>query len=142
MDHACRLLLIDDSDDFLDGLTDWLEDSPRIHVIGRAHSRREALIRIDALRPDLVVLAATLPDGSGFELTRELKAAATDPLVVLMSFHDEDAIPAEARAAGADAWISKTNGFHHLAAEVDSLFRARLDRAGSSTTTGPKGATP
>lgn len=127
MHHTCRLLLIDDNDDYLDGLSDWLARQHRVEVIGRAHTRSEARKRIDELSPDLVVVAAWLPDGSGYDLTKELTALPDSPLVVLMSFHGGPAAEKAAVEAGADEFLSKTDGFHELASLVESLFETRRE---------------
>lgn len=46
-----RLLVVDQNDDFLDGLRSLVEKEPGIQVVGRAHSASEAIARTPRLRP-------------------------------------------------------------------------------------------
>jgi len=69
-----RTLLVAASDAFLDGVVDWVADDPRIEIVGRAHSGESALEKIETLRAELVLVDVTLPDISGFELSRRLKS--------------------------------------------------------------------
>ena len=107
--HPGRLLLVDQNDDFLDGLCSLLEKDPGLKVLGRAHTAREAIERAREMQPDLVLLDLSLPDLNGFKVVPWLKALDPRPLVVVMSFHASRAAELAALAVGADACISKTD---------------------------------
>lgn len=102
-----RILVVDSSHDFADGLCALLEQSSHLRVVGRASSRAAALTEADRLHPDLIVMDVSLPDGNGFELTREFKRRSPQPLIILVSFHVTRATRTEAQSAGADDCISK-----------------------------------
>lgn len=127
-----RLLLVDENDDFLEGLSAWVAKSPRFQVVGVAHSGNEAIERIGKLAPDLVLMNMTLPDLSGLETTRRITTRPGAPFVVLMTFHDSSAARAEAQAAGAEGCLSKPEimrGEFFLV--LDTLLRTRTGRPGS-----------
>lgn len=116
------MLLVDENDDFLDGLASWLAATPGIEVIGKAHSGLEALERVERLTPDLVLMDVALPDLSGFEVTRRIKELRRAPAVLLMTFHGSRAAGVAAVAAGADGCVSKADVTDRLLPAVEELL--------------------
>jgi DNA-binding NarL/FixJ family response regulator len=116
------VLLVDENDDFLDGLTAWLLKTPGLEVVGRAHSGREAMVRIEASSPHLVIMDASLTDVSGFEVTRRIKSRPPAPVVVLTTFHESRAASSAALEAGADLCVSKTEITHRLLPAIADLM--------------------
>ena len=88
-------------------MTVWIESRPDLRLAGTARDGREALEAVERLRPDLVIVEAILPGMDGFHLTRTLKARATPPLVVLVTFYATAAAREEAFASGADGFLAK-----------------------------------
>jgi len=102
-----RVYLLDDHELVRRGLRDLLSAEPDIEIVGESGSAREARRQIVALRPDVAVLDARLPDGSGIEVCRDVRAV--DPGItglILTSYDDEDALLA-AVVAGAGGFILK-----------------------------------
>jgi DNA-binding NarL/FixJ family response regulator len=126
------VLLVDSSDDFLDGLSAWLEREPSVVIVGKARTGLEAVDQVDRLHPDLVVMDITMSNLNGFEATREIKATPGAPHVVLTTFHDSEAARAEALAAGADELIAK--------AEVTTRLRTLIEGIAPGQDSGRKGA--
>jgi DNA-binding NarL/FixJ family response regulator len=123
--RPCRVLLVDENDAFLDGLTDWFEETSDIRIVGRAHSRPEVMARVRELDPDLVLIDTRLPDGNGFDVVRAIKTRSARPLAVMMSFHDSDHIRTTAMSRGADGCITKADIPKSLASYVATLTGAR-----------------
>lgn len=101
------VFLLDDHELVRRGLVDLLSTEPDIEVVGESGSAREAARRIPALKPDVAVLDARLPDGSGIEVCREVRAI--DPgirALILTSYDDDDALFA-AIMAGASGYVLK-----------------------------------
>jgi len=124
-----RTLLVDDNDDFLDGLAAWITHDPQIEIVGRAHSGREAIERAAQLGPDLVLMDVSMAEVNGFEAARRIKSAAGAPAVILMTFHDSHAARLEAWAAGADSFLAKSEITERLSAMIEDLFRQRRREA-------------
>jgi two-component system response regulator DevR len=102
-----RVFLIDDHEVVRRGVAEVLEDDPGITVAGEAGSAAEALVRVPAVRPDLVVVDMRLPDGDGAELCRGLRERVPGlRCLVLTSYSEQDALEA-ARRAGASGFLLK-----------------------------------
>ena len=89
------------------GLRELLEATGDITVIGESGLAREAVRRIPALRPDVAILDARLPDGSGIDVCRQVRSV--DPSIralVLTSYDDDEALFA-AILAGAAGYVLK-----------------------------------
>ncbi len=115
-----RVFLLDDHEVVRRGLHDLLESEGDIEIVGESGSAREATARIPALRPDVAVLDARLPDGSGIDVCRDIRS--TDPSIkalILTSYDDDEALFA-AIMAGAAGYVLKQIGAGDL---VDSVRR-------------------
>jgi two-component system response regulator DevR len=102
-----RVFLVDDHEVVRTGLRDLLERDGDIDVVGESGSAVEASTRIPALRPDVAVLDARLPDGNGIDVCREVRSI--DPNIqalILTSFEDDEALFA-AIMAGAAGYVLK-----------------------------------
>ncbi len=114
-----RVYLLDDHDVVRDGLRFLLERTEDVEVVGESGSAVEAAARLPALRPDVAVLDARLPDGSGIEVCREVRAI--DPAIkalILTSDDDDDEALFEAITAGAAGYVLKDIASSDLVAAV------------------------
>jgi two-component system response regulator DevR len=102
-----KVFLVDDHEMVRRGVADLLDDEPDLTVVGQASTVSEALARVPALAPDVVVLDVRLPDGNGVELCRELRSRLPElTCLMLTSYTDEDAM-LEAILAGAGGYVIK-----------------------------------
>ena len=102
-----RVFLVDDHEVVRRGVAEVLEDEPGITVAGEAGSVAEALARVPAVRPDIVVIDMRLPDGDGADLCRTLRDRVPGVrCLVLTSYAEQDALEAAVRA-GASAFLLK-----------------------------------
>ena len=102
-----RVFLLDDHEVVRQGLRALLESGGDIEVVGESGLAAEASARIPALRPDVAILDARLPDGSGIEVCRTVRGV--DPAVkalILTSYDDDEALFA-AIMAGASGYVLK-----------------------------------
>ncbi len=101
------VFLLDDHEIVRRGLTELLETTGDIHVVGEAGLAAEAVRRVPALRPDVAIFDARLPDGSGIEACRQIRSV--DPRIkglILTSFDEEHALTT-AVLAGASGFLLK-----------------------------------
>lgn len=106
-DAPIRIFLLDDHELVRRGLKDLLDQEDDVEVIGESGLANDATIRIPELKPDVAVLDARLPDGSGIEVCREIRSI--DPsiaVIILTSYDDDDALFA-AIMAGAAGYVLK-----------------------------------
>ena len=104
---ALRVFLVDDHEVVRRGVAEVLEDDPGIVIAGEAGSVAEAVARVPAVRPDVVVIDMRLPDGDGAEVCRRLRERVPGlRCLVLTSYSDEEALAAAIRA-GASGYLLK-----------------------------------
>jgi two-component system, NarL family, response regulator DevR len=102
-----NVYLLDDHEVVRRGLREMFTDAGDIRVVGESGSARDASRRIPALRPDVAILDARLPDGSGIDVCRDIRSA--DPSInalILTSYEDDEALFA-AIMAGASGYLLK-----------------------------------
>ncbi|WP_280430306.1 response regulator transcription factor [Nocardia brasiliensis] len=112
------VFLVDDHAIVRRGVADLIDAEADLEVIGEAGTVSQAMARIPALRPDVVVLDVRLPDGNGIELCRELLDQHPGlHCLILTSFTDEQAM-LDAILAGASGYVVKDIGALEL---VDAI---------------------
>lgn len=109
-----RVFILDDHEMVRMGLRKLLESGGDIEVVGEAGTAAAAIARIPALKPDVAILDARLPDGSGIEVCRQIRSSEPSvKAIVLTSFDDDEALFA-AIMAGAAGYILKQVTSHDL----------------------------
>ena len=104
---AIRVFLLDDHEIVRRGLRELIEGTGDMVVVGESGTALEATRHIPALRPDVAVLDARLPDGSGIDVCRDVRSI--DPSIralILTSYDDERALVASV-LAGASGYLLK-----------------------------------
>ena len=118
--NPIRVYLLDDHEVVREGLKVLLEASGRIEVIGESASAVDATHRIPALRPDVAVLDARLPDGSGIEVCRAVRSVDPSIQALILTSYDDDEALFAAIMAGAAGYVLKDVRGHDL---LDALER-------------------
>jgi len=102
-----RVFLLDDHEVVRRGLADLLQAEGDIEVVGESGSAVEATHRAPALRPDVAILDARLPDGNGIDVCRDIRAVDSSIKgLILTSYEDDEALFA-AIMAGASGYVLK-----------------------------------
>lgn len=94
-----RVLVVDDQAVVRDAARTLLDATPDFQAVGEAASGVEALLAIEELDPDLVLLDVRMPEMDGLETAERIRAANHPPVVVLMS-SDRNMAPPASSAAG------------------------------------------
>src|SRR5690349_9387276 len=102
-----RVYLLDDHEVVRQGLRALLESSGDIEVVGESGSAVDAANRIPALRPDVAVLDARLPDGSGIEVCRTVRSVDPEIRGLILTSYDDDEALFAAIMAGASGYVLK-----------------------------------
>jgi DNA-binding NarL/FixJ family response regulator len=117
------LLIVDDHEVVRQGLVAMLGRRPEFHVVGEAGTVAEAVAAARRFEPNLVVMDVRLPDGSGIEACREIRADLPDTrVVILTSYPDEDAV-LSAIVAGASGYLLKQVRARDLVAALQAVGR-------------------
>ena len=123
MDQApIRTLIVDDEPIARQVLRDELHWVPDVEVVGEAGNGHDALIQIERLKPDLVLLDLQMPGLGGFDVIQRLPQGAL-PIVVIVTAYDQHAI--RAFEAGALDYLLKPVSQERL---EKALERARALR--------------
>ena len=106
-----RVFLLDDHEMIRRGISDLLEAEPDIAVVGEAGTAAEALRRIPAVQPDVAILDARLPDGSGIDVCRDIRSSTPQMrCLILTSYDDNDAVFAAVMAGAAGYLLKEIRG--------------------------------
>ena len=101
------VLLVDDHDLIRQGLRHAFERDPDFDVVAEAGTIADALSKAAELRPDVVIMDLRLPDGSGLDATKKLRAARADLGIVVLTMYAGDDQLFGALEAGASAFVPK-----------------------------------
>ena len=144
-----RVYLLDDHEVVRQGLRALLEGAGDIEVVGESGLAEEATARIPALRPHVAVLDARLPDGSGIEVCRAVRAVDDSIRALILTSYDDDEALFAAIMAGASGYVLKeVTGLNLVTAVrqvaggmslIDPALTARvLDRVRNGPSTAPE----
>lgn len=120
-----RVLLVDDHAVVRDGLRTVLEATRRIAVVGEAGEAREGIRRLRELAPDVVVLDVSLPDMSGLDALKQIRAEWPRLPVVIFSMHADREYCVRALRAGAQAYVLKQSASEDIVQAVTAAAAGR-----------------
>jgi len=111
---------------------DFVERVPGFSVVGVASTGEQALEMLEKERPDLVILDIYLPDMSGTEVLRGIRASGNETDVIVITAAREAGAIRDALRGGAIDYIIKSFRFERFAAALEGYrtYRKRLDSGG------------
>ena len=124
------ILLVEDEESITTPLAEALEREGFVTEIARTAA--EALELGRRVRPDLVLLDLMLPDGSGFDVCRELRAASPVPIIIL-SARGEEADRVVGLELGADDYVVKPFSAREVIARIRAVLRRTNAPSGAAT---------
>jgi DNA-binding NarL/FixJ family response regulator len=144
--HPRQVVIVDDHELLRTGTRRILEDAVDFVVVGEAEDGESALMVIDHLVPDVVLVDIRLPTMNGIDLARTIVSDHPDMTVLILSAYDDEDYVRAALAAGVSGYLLKTTPSQELVRAIadacdgnivlDKAVAARLD-AGASSRTGP-----
>jgi DNA-binding NarL/FixJ family response regulator len=122
-ERQMRLLVVDDHEVVRQGLVAMLDRRPNFQVVAEAGTAADSIEMARKYQPDLVVMDVRLPDGSGIEACREIRAEMPQiRVVILTSYPDEEAV-FSAIVAGASGYLLKQVRGRDLVAALEAVGR-------------------
>ncbi|RJX34400.1 MAG: DNA-binding response regulator [Desulfurivibrio sp.] len=116
-----RVMLVDDHDVVRSGLKSLLDMDPQIEIVGEAANGAEALARIPAFDPEVVVMDISMPTMDGLEATRRISAGFPHCLVLALTVHEDKQYFFEMLAAGAKGYITKQAAAEELVSAIKAV---------------------
>ncbi|WP_319244835.1 response regulator transcription factor [uncultured Propionivibrio sp.] len=144
-----RLLLVEDSRLLRERLRGMIRAVPGCEIVAEADTEADARLRVDQLRPDVIVLDLRLRGGSGLSVLDYVKARQPDVIVIVLTNYGDAEYRARCLDLGADYFFDKSRDidtFLGVLAELQlRLFDAAGDDAGmvgtAADAAGKRGAT-
>lgn len=136
-----RVFLVDDHEIVRRGIADIIDAERDLEVVGEASTAQQALGRVAATMPDVVVLDVRLPDGSGIDVCRSILSSHPGMRCLMLTAYDDDRASYAAVLAGASGYILKDvrgqkliEGIRAVAAGKKLISRAVSDKVVDSLT--------
>jgi len=117
-----RILIADDHPLIREGLKTILTFEEDITVVGEAMNGEETIVNIKTLLPDVVLLDVNMPDQSGIEVMKEIKASSLACKFIMITADDDRKTVFEAIEAGADGYILKDSESVDLIQAVQEVY--------------------
>lgn len=122
---SVRIFLLDDHEVVRRALAELLDTVPDLEIVGEAGTVAQAMARIGAVVPDVALLDARLPDGSGIDVCRQIRSEhPRTRCLVLTSYDDQDAV-LTAVLAGASGYLLKEVGVPSLVDAIRQVAKGR-----------------
>ena len=106
-DHLITILLADDHTVVRQGMIKLLEGEENLKVIGEAKDGREAVTKVEQLKPNVVLMDISMPLLNGIEATRQIKRISPQTKVIVLSMHSHDRFIGELLTLGASGYLVK-----------------------------------
>ncbi len=108
MSNNCiTILLADDHTVVRQGMVKLLEGEKNLKVIGEARDGRDAVNKVEQLKPDVVLMDISMPLLNGIEATRQIKKIRQQTRVIILSMHSHDRFVGELLTLGASGYLVK-----------------------------------
>jgi DNA-binding NarL/FixJ family response regulator len=107
--RAITILLVDDRTIVRQGLAKLLDGDGNLCVIGEARNGREALSKVEELKPDVVLMDIAMPILNGIEATRQIKKLNGNTKVIILSMHSNHRFISELFSLGASGYLLKNS---------------------------------
>ncbi len=102
-----KIVIADDHTIVRQGLRKLLEEEDYIKIIGEAMNGREAVQKVQELKPDIVIMDIAMPILNGIEATRQIKQSPLKTKVIILSMHDHNRYIRELLSIGVSGYLLK-----------------------------------
>jgi two-component system response regulator NreC len=119
--NPIRILIAEDHRIVRDGLRMLLQNEPDFVVVAEAENGREALARVKETRPDVAILDISMPELSGLDAIKLIKAASPQTQVLILTMHESDEYFFRALQAGASGYVLKKAATQDLIAAARAV---------------------
>jgi two-component system nitrate/nitrite response regulator NarL len=118
-----QILLVEDHLLFQESLGRLLASQPDMSVVGGATTVQSAIEKARQLKPDVILMDFTLPDGTGLDATRVIVNEQPSVKIIFLTIHEENEKIFEAIRQGAQGYLLKNVSSNHLLSYLRGLER-------------------
>lgn len=135
VDRSISVVIVDDQPLVLDGFTRIVNAQPDMRTVGTACNGQEAIDRLHALRPNIVLMDIRMPVLDGIEATRTIVADKISPTtrIIGLTTYDTDAYAIQILKAGAIGFILKDSTGLQLVDAIRSTHHGTFVAAASTS---------
>jgi DNA-binding NarL/FixJ family response regulator len=119
-----RILIVDDLPQMRKLIRAYFEEA-EFHVCGEAIDGFDAINKAENLKPDLIILDASMPRMNGIEAAPKLKKILPQTPIILFTFHEGMMRGFDASQIGVDAVVTKDRGMVPLKESIKALLQRR-----------------
>jgi DNA-binding NarL/FixJ family response regulator len=120
-----RILIVDDLPQIRKLIRDYLEEERDFRICGEAIDGFDAIDKARNLKPDLIILDASMPRMNGIEAAPKLKKLLPETPIILFTAHESMMHGFDAREMCVDAVVTKDRGMFPLKESVKALLQRR-----------------
>ena len=117
-----RVLLVDDHKVLRDGLRVLVDGENDLEVVSEAGTGEEAIRKIIATTPDVVVLDIGLPDSSGIDIASQILQQELPVRIVILSMYGDRELIIRAIEAGCDGYVPKSSAHTDLLLAIRTVY--------------------
>lgn len=122
MNYDIRLVIADDHEIFLDGLSLMLSRQEHIALVGHASDGRELIEIVAREKPDVVMTDIKMPHMDGITATRQIIRTDPDTRIIALSMFDEEDQIVEMLEAGAKGYLLKNADKQEILEAITSVY--------------------
>jgi two-component system, NarL family, response regulator NreC len=123
---AIKVLIADDHSIVRAGLRTLIKAEADLELIGEATGGAEAIEKVQALHPDVLVLDLSMPDLDGLTVTRRLKELDSKCSILILTVHEDEALLREAIKIGSAGYIIKHAAEDELISAIRAVHRGEI----------------
>ena len=107
----------------IDGIKRTLSDQPEFEVVGEAFDGYQAVDKVEALRPDIVIMDVSMPGLNGIEATLQIRKLCPDIRIIVFTMHSNKEYVIDLFRAGISGYVLKKNPTSDLILAIKAVKR-------------------
>ena len=120
-----RVLVVEDYEPFRRFISSTLQTRPDLQIVGEMSDGLEAVLQVQRLRPELILLDVGLPTLNGIEAARRIRALSPNSKILFVTQESSAELVQEAFRVGALGYVVKTQAGVDLLPAVESVCQSR-----------------
>ncbi len=125
MDDTYKILIADDHEVMLDGLTAIIQMQPDLIVTGKASNGHDLLHKAAGLRPDLYILDLDMPVMDGVEASQRIMESQPEARIIILTMHKEASLVKKLKSIGVRGFVNKTCDSDELIFAIRQVLKGK-----------------